>query len=78
MKSDDISFLQSLKNPTERIRLCLEAVLMTLNNKKPESWDEVKKELSNANLKRRIMEYTPDDMSDKIYNKLLKEYISNV
>lgn len=44
---EDIIFLQNLRTPPDRIKLCLEAVVTVLNNtvNKKITWDVIKKQI---------------------------------
>mmetsp|Transcript_2746 Transcript_2746/g.372 ORF Transcript_2746/g.372 Transcript_2746/m.372 type:complete len:134 (-) Transcript_2746:477-878(-) len=75
---EDLLFLQNLRTPPDRIRMCLEAVVISLtNSSKKLSWDDIKKEISNINFRRNILTYDPESMSDKIFSKIKKEYTNN-
>jgi hypothetical protein len=76
MNQDDLVFLQQLKNPPARVKLTLEAVIVTVTNSaKKLSWDDIKKEISNINFRKNMFTYDPETMSKKIIDKLTKEYI---
>lgn len=52
-----------MKSPPERVKMTLEAVIVTLNNStKKFSWDDIKKEITNINFRRNIFTYDPENM----------------
>lgn len=64
-------FLQNLRTPPERVRLCLEAVVMVLSGTtKKLEWKEISKEISNINFRRNMLTYDPESMGDKLFNKV--------
>lgn len=70
--------MQNLRTPPDRVRICLEAVVICIsgNTKKPE-WDAIKKEISNINFRKKLTSFDPEKMSEKIYQKLSKDYTNN-
>lgn len=45
---------------------------------KKSSWDDIKKEMvTNMNFRKTLLTYDPESMSDKMYNKVTKEYTNN-
>mmetsp|Transcript_347 Transcript_347/g.53 ORF Transcript_347/g.53 Transcript_347/m.53 type:complete len:88 (+) Transcript_347:209-472(+) len=58
--------------------MCLEAVVLAMtNSSKKITWDDIKKEISNINFRRNMLTFDPEEMNDKIFSKIKKEYINN-
>lgn len=57
----------------------MEAVVMVMSGStKKSSWDDIKKEMvTNMNFRKTLLTYDPESMSDKMYNKVTKEYTNN-
>lgn len=61
-------FLQNLRTPPERIRICMEAVVMAMSGStKKSSWEEIRKEIANINFRKTLLTYDPESMSEKMY-----------
>ncbi|KRX02660.1 Insulin-like growth factor binding protein, N-terminal [Pseudocohnilembus persalinus] len=78
LQDKDITFLQHLRQPPERIRVCLEALITILKNStKKIQWDQIKKEICSPVFRKQLFFYDPNTIQDKVFNKVIKEYKSH-
>lgn len=71
---EDIIFLQNLRTPPDRIKLCLEAVVTVLNNtvNKKITWDVIKKTMMDINFRKRIFNYDAMIMTKQVEGAITK------
>ncbi|KRX07561.1 hypothetical protein PPERSA_11110 [Pseudocohnilembus persalinus] len=80
LSNEDLIFIQNLKHPPERIKLCLEAVIVALTGttkQKQLVWDKIQKEVGNINFRRNILNYDAGKMNQAIVQKLKNSYIND-
>lgn len=75
MTEEQLTELASYKNPPERIRICLEAIVLILTGK-VKSWAEIKKEMVNDFVDR-VLEINWKKIKKSVLEKLKKEYLSH-
>jgi dynein heavy chain len=75
LDSKDIGEIKGLGQPPERVRVCVEAVLVLLGHKDL-SWNNCKITMGKSDFLNSLREYKKDDIPDKVIRTLQKNYLN--
>ena len=75
MSEEQLAEIASYKNPPERLRICLEAIVLILTGKKKE-WKDIKKEMANDFVDR-VLKIEWDKLGKKTLDVLRKDYLNH-
>ncbi|KRX03420.1 Insulin-like growth factor binding protein, N-terminal [Pseudocohnilembus persalinus] len=78
ISQSDVVFMQNLKQPPERIVMTLEACMMAIKRQaKKYTWDELKREMMDVTFRKKLLQYNPESLPDKVARKITKDYIES-
>ena len=75
MSEEQLAEIASYKNPPERIRMCLEAIVLILTGKKKE-WKDIKKEMANDFVDR-VLKIDWNKLGKRTLEALRKDYLGH-